>query len=87
MGNRDVNKLRFAFELHKDTVADKKVATDITFPWWKKPEKRVTPAQFCQKNDLKDDVVSRCKWMLEETMVAQSPFRAFSLSLSNCALW
>ncbi len=69
MGNRDVNKLRFAFELHDDTLKDEKVKNDIRFPWWVPKEKRITPALYLKQKGFEDDTVARCKWMLETNMV------------------
>jgi hypothetical protein len=70
IGNRDANKLRFASELTQASLADDAIVNDESFPYWTAPGSTLTPRQYIDSKGLPDDLASRIKWMLAETMGA-----------------
>jgi hypothetical protein len=79
IGNRDANKMRLCSELHGSTLADPKVLTDASFPYWVEEGKRVTPQMFLDKNDAanggsENTAANRLRWMLKDTMGADGAF-------------
>jgi hypothetical protein len=90
IGNRDANKLRIAAELNPQTLKDKSVLNDPSFPYWVAEATRVTPAMYLAKQtgaEAEDNLVNRLKWMLKDTMVAAHletlSLFAFELASSN----
>ena len=79
IGNRDVNKLRLASELHEECINDAAVLTDSSFPYWDAAEKRVTPQMFLDKNPGdngggENTAANRLRYILKHTMGADGAF-------------
>ena len=83
IGNRDLNKLRFGSELEdRESLTNPKFDRAAWFP----PERRRTYDQFLKDYDISDSIESRAKWMLSETMGAETTFQFRKAELHQLGL-